>query len=284
MSTAMITDHFGLRRHPFSPEIEAHAMFKFRSFEQGQRRLEQGAHHRGMALVAGDPGAGKTALVRHFCHRLASSTYRTLYTATPMVKAPLRPVVEDLLVQIGEKIPFNNAARGMSLLQEALLRLHDQGILPVVIIDDAHHLNGQAWLQLKTLTNYEMDSRLPLLMILLGAREEVLSVLNWSRLEEVRSRFLFCYLMRGLEREETGDYLKAHLGWAGCDRPLFPKEIADEIHQRTNGVPRLVNRLAYSALMAAACERKDLVDGPCLEQALSEHLFINSGKRKEKTR
>jgi type II secretory pathway predicted ATPase ExeA len=279
-----ITEHFRLKRHPFSPEIEAHALFKSRSFEQGERRLELAAHNRGAVLVAGDSGAGKTALVRYFCHRLASSNFRPLYTATPMVKAPLRPVVEDLLVQVGEKVPFNNAARGMALLQEAFLKLHDQNTLPVVVVDDVHHLNEQAWLQLKTLTNYEMDSRLPFLMLLLGAREEVLSTLSLSRLEEVRSRFLFCYTLRGLEREETGGYLKAHLEWAGCDRPVFPKEIADEIHQRTHGIPRMVNRLAYSALVAAACERKDLVDGPCLEQALSEHLFVKSGKRKEAAR
>jgi len=281
---AIITEHFKLRRYPFGPEIEAHALFKSKSFEQGQRRLEQGLSSRGMALVAGDPGAGKTALARHLHHRLASSSHRTLYTVTPMVKTPLRPVVEDLLLQLGERLPFNNVARCMALLRESLVRLSDQGVLPVVVIDDVHHLNNEAWLQLKALTNYEMDSRSPMLMLLLGAREEVLSSLSWSRLEEVRSRFLFCYVMRGLERDETGGYLKAHLEWSGCDRPLFPTEIAHEIHQQTHGNPRLVNRLAHSALMAAACERKELVDGPCLEQALSEHLFIKSGKRKESSR
>jgi type II secretory pathway predicted ATPase ExeA len=145
----IITEHFKLRRNPFGPEIEAHALFKSRSFEQGQRRLEQGLSSRGVALVAGDPGAGKTALARHLCHRLASSSHRTLYTVTPMVKGPLRPVVEDLLLQLGERLPFNNVARCMALLRESLVRLSDQGTLPVVVIDDVHHLNNDAWLQLK---------------------------------------------------------------------------------------------------------------------------------------
>lgn len=284
MQQALIPDHFQLRRLPFSQEIEAQALYKFRSFAQGEKRLEQGAHQRGMVLVAGEPGAGKTALARHFCHRLASSTYKILYTPTPMVKGPLRPVVEDLLTQVGEKIPFNNAARGMTALRDALGRLSEQGTLPVVILDDVHHLNETAWLQLKTLTNYEMDSQMPLLMILLGTREELFSILSWNRLSEIRSRLAFCYHLRGLERDETEPYLKAHLKWAGCDRALFPKEIADDIHQRTQGLPRLINRLAYSCLMAAACDRKDLVDGPCLDQALSEHLFTNTGQRKEGTR
>lgn len=143
---ALLTEHFKLRRYPFGTEIEAHALFKSRSFEQGQRRLEQGLSSRGVALVAGDPGAGKTALARHLCHRLASSSHRILYTVTPMVKTPLRPVVEDLLLQLGERLPFNNVARCIALLRDSLVRLSDQGTLPVVVIDDVHHLNNEAWL------------------------------------------------------------------------------------------------------------------------------------------
>lgn len=272
----LVLEHFQLKRHPFSPEIEAQALFKFRCFEQGERRLEQGLNQRGMVLVAGEPGAGKTALARYFCHRLAASSYRELYAVTPMLKNPLRPVVEELLIQLGERVPFNNVARGMAILQQALLKQYDKGLLPVVVIDDVHNLTGPAWLLLKALTNYEMDSKLPLLMILLGARQELLSTLNWSRLDEVRGRLLFCFHLRGLEAEETEDYLKAHLKWAGCERPLFPKEVALELHQRANGLPRLVNRLAHSCLMAAACDRKELVDSRCLEQAASEHLFTHS--------
>ncbi len=281
--TPILLEHFQLKRHPFSPEIEAHALFGFKSFEQGQRRLEQGLHQRGMVLVAGEPGAGKTALARFFCHRLASSSYRELYTVTPMIKNPLRPVVEDLLIQLGEKIPFNNVARGMAVLQAALLKHYEKGQLPVVILDDVHNLTGPGWLLLKSLTNYEMDSKLPLLMILLGARQEVISNLNWSRLDEVRSRLLFCFHLRGLEPDETEAYLKAHLEWAGCTRPVFPKEISMEIHQRAHGLPRLVNRLAHSCLMAAACARKELIDGPCLEQAASEHLFASPTNERRPT-
>lgn len=282
--TAFMLDHFQLKRHPFSPEIEAHALFKFQSFEQGQRRLEQGVHHRGMVLVTGEPGAGKSALVRAFCNRLASSTYRVLYTVAPVDKSPLRPVTESLLTQLGERIPFNNTARAMARLQDALLRLHDQGQLPIIVVDDAHQLNGAGWLQLKTLTNYNMDSKQPLFLVLAGAQQELVSVLSWSRLDEVRSRILFCYHLKGLEPDETEGYLKAHLDWAGCSHPLFPKEIARELHQRAHGLPRLVNRLAYSCMVAAACARKDLIDGPCLEQAASEHLFINLNTWKETRR
>ena len=98
--------------------------------------------------------------------------------------------------------------------------------------------------------------------------------------EQVRNLFR-SYCQGLLDRDEIEDYLKSHLKWAGCNTPLFPKEIADEIYQRSHGLPRLINRIAYSCLMSAACAQKELVDGPCLDQALSEHLFTKTTTRKE---
>lgn len=269
----IVLDHFGLRRYPFTPEIPASALYPFKSFHQGTLRLEQAVSQRGMALVMGDSGAGKTALVRSFTDRLAPSSHQVYSAAALPSKSSLRSVVEELLVQFGEPIPFNNTARGMSLLHKAIARRYQQGQLPVVTIDDVHYFSPSCWQFLKGLTNHEMDSRVPLLVILMGAREELGPTLGLSRLEEVRNRFLFCFHHRGLLEEEIGPYLEAHLKWAGCDRPLFPREIAKDIHKRAHELPRHVNRLAHGCLMAAAFDRKDLVDGPCLEQATSELLF-----------
>lgn len=271
MSTTLL-ERFSFRRLPFTPEIEPQALFSYESFQQGRLRLEQALHQRGMALVAGEPGSGKTALARALVSRLAPSSYRTLYCPVLNAKNPLRPVVENLLAQLGEKIPFNNVPRGVAVLKEALLLCAEQGQTPVVLLDDAHGLNASAWLALKTLTNYEMDSRMPFCLWFLGARQELLAGLRWSGLAEVRSRLHFCYHLRGLQEAEAEAYLAAHLRWAGCDRPLFPREVALEIHRQAHGLPRMVNRLAQGCLVAAACERKDLVDLPCLEQAASELL------------
>ncbi len=115
-------DSFGLRRDPFSPEIEAHALYPFRSFQQGVLRLEHALRLRGVTLLLGDSGTGKTALIRHLAARLAPSSHRYLYAAATTVKNPLRPVVDKLLTDLGEKPPFNNAARGIAQLQEAIAR------------------------------------------------------------------------------------------------------------------------------------------------------------------
>lgn len=275
----VLLEHFGFRRYPFTPEIETQALLSFKSFHQGALRLEQAVHVRGMALVAGEPGAGKSALARSFCHRLSPSSFRHFYYEVPAVPNPGGAVVEALLTRLGEPVPFHNLPRGLAVLQHGFQRLVQQGQIPVVILDDVHRLTPAAWAVVKSMTNQEMDSRVPLLLVLLGGRQKTLEILSLNQLEEVRSRLLFCHHLQGLAEDETGPYIETHLKWAGCERALFPREVAREIHRRAAGQPRHVNRLGFGCLMAAAFDRKDLVDTPCLEQACSELLLTPEGQR-----
>lgn len=269
----MVTEHFQLKRLPFTAEIDPAFMLKFASFNQGDLRLQAALQQRGMALVVGESGAGKSTLIRCIEQRLARSSYRLLYAPVPVLNHPVKAVMDDLLAQLGEPVPFRNPSKGIKLLQSSLRSLEQQGTLPIVVLDDVHAFDQPSWLLLKTLTNYDIDSKLPFCLWLLGDRQEITTTLTLNRMAEIRGRMHFCYHLRGLEPGEVEAYLKTHLAWAGCDRPLFPREAALEIHRHTKGLPRQVNRLAYGALVAAACARKDLVDMLCIEQAASELII-----------
>jgi len=267
-----VLEKFQLRRLPFQADIDASALYASEGFEQGRLRLKQAVRDRGMVLVTGDYGAGKSALIRAVASQLATSSYRVLYLAAVDGSNPLRPVVEGLLDQLGEKIPFNNVPRAMAILKKALLRSYEQNVVPVVTVDDAHALDARAWMGLKTLTNFEMDSKMPFCLWLLGPRQDLMVPLRQAGLAEVRSRLQFCYHLKNLQQHEIEPYLAAHLRWAGCDRPIVPRDVTLELFRLTNGLPRTVNRLAYHCLMAAALEGKDLVDQSCLDRAVSEVL------------
>lgn len=261
---------FGLSRSPFSVEIDSHAMYANESFHQGELRLKQGLKERGLMVVAGPTGVGKTSLLRNFSHQLANSSYLCLYTPISPVKNPLRYAVENLLGQMGEKAPFNNTAKGVALLREALRASYAKDRLPVLIIDDAHFMDERGWMLLKSLTNCDMDSCLSCCLILVGSTEEVIRTLTLTRMEEVRQRLQFCFHLVGLTQDEIEPYLVSRLKWAGTERPLFPREIALEIHRASKGIPRVANQLAHSCLLAAAFDHKELIDGPCLDKAKSE--------------
>jgi type II secretory pathway predicted ATPase ExeA len=101
----------------FSPEIAVGDLFPSEAHKEGQRRLSHWLEARGLAALVGEVGIGKTTVVRASLAKLAQGSYLPLYSNVTAGKAPLRPVVEQLLTQLGEKIPFNNAAKGLLLLR-----------------------------------------------------------------------------------------------------------------------------------------------------------------------
>jgi len=269
----IILEHFQLRRHPYTPEIDLDGLFAFQGFSQGLLRLEQAIHQRGPVLIVGDPGAGKTAMVRKFVGRLAPSSFVICAQLVPPGKNSIKSVIEGLLTDLGETIPFNNPTQALSRLKRCLQRLYEQGRAVVLIFDDSHHFGPPGWLTLKTLMNHELDSKMPALLVFMGARLETLRTLNLNVLQEVKDRFSFCYHIKGLKGPEVEKYLETRLQWAGAKHPLFPAGIAEQIGQHAQWIPRRINRLAGACLMAAATAKRSLIDQDCLDQAVSEMQF-----------
>ena len=233
-------------------------------------------------LLVGEPGTGKTALVRSVTQRLAPGAFKVMEQLVPCAKAPMRAVVEGWLGQLGEPLPFNNPPRALQQLKRGLLDLSEKQRLPVLILDDVHHLTKDCWLTLKSLMNYDLDSRSPVVFLLVG-NPSALRPLSFTALEEVRDRLSSCYHLKGLAPNEVGLYLEQRLRWAGADRPIFPDDIANEIALHAQGMPRRVNRLANASLLAAACMDRKLVDRECLQIGLSE-LQFQAPQREEKAR
>lgn len=258
-----------LKPSAFSPDISVGDLYPSDAFKEAQHRLNYLLDQRGLGVLVGEIGSGKTTAVRAFTAKLAPGSHLVLYGHVAAARSPLRPLVEDFLVQLGERIPFNNTAKGLRILQETLQASYERNRLPFVILDDAHLLEPRALLQLKALTNYQMDSAPPLCLLLVGA-PVLARTLAVRELEEVRQRLLFCFPFRGLRREEVEHYVQARLKAAGHDTPLFPRDVIEELHLHSQGNPRLLNQMASFCLMAAAAERKDLVDRSCLLQAVAE--------------
>lgn len=260
---------FNLLRAPFSHEIEPHALHESDAFLQCQARLDYARRNRGACAIFGDVGSGKTTALRAFFSRLTRSSHIPLYAAVVHTPNPLRTVVEGWLDNLGERIPWLNPGRTLQVLNQALATQYDKGLLPFLVLDEAHLLDERGLLQLKGLLNHGMDSRLPLVLVLSGG-PALARMLAQKKLEEVRQRLLFVYPYTGLTRPEVDSYLAARLKAAGSDRRIFASDVVDDIHRHTQGIPRLVNQLATLALVAAATSNKPEVDAGCLRHALAE--------------
>lgn len=270
----LVREFFQLNRHPFTTEIDVEGLYPFLSFQQGILRLDQALYQRSSVLIVGEVGSGKTALIRAFTKRLAPSSFEIRNQLVMAAqKNAARATVDGFLTGFGEPIPFNNMARSLEALKHCLHRLHEQGRQPILLLDDVHHLKPSDWLTLKALMNFELDSKISVLLIFMGAEEDTLRTLALNSLQEVRDRLGLCYHLRGLKVNEVEKYLTQRLRWAGAGNPLFPADIAEQIWRHSQGIPRRINRLAGACLLAAASNKKDLIDQTCLVQALSETQF-----------
>jgi len=261
---------FGFIRPPFSHEIDSSELFASDSLRQCHARLDYLRSERGAAVITGEVGAGKTVIIRSFLKRLPPSQYLILYGAVPeLAKNPLRSVIEGWLEELGEKIPHANNGRSLRVLRSILIDHYEKGRTPFLIIDEAHHLDDRGILLLKTFLNYDMDSRVPVVMLFSG-NHLFTRTLGKRALEEIRQRLLYVYPLAGLSSQEMEPYLMARLKYGGCERQLFPRDIIDEMFRVTTGIPRLVNQLGNLCLLASAQAHKHTVDSACLVQALKE--------------
>jgi len=272
---------FNLLRAPFSHEIEPHALYEGATFQQCQARLDYARRNRGACALWGDVGSGKTTALRAFFSRLALSSHLPLYAAVVNISNPLRTVVESWLEQLGERVPWLNPGRALQVLSQALAANYEKGRLPFLVLDEAHLLDDRGLLQLKTLLNHGMDSRLPLVLVLSGG-PALARQLAQKKLEELSQRLLFVFPYTGLTRTEVEHYIVARLKAAGTDRIIFPPEVVEDIHRYTQGIPRLVNQIATLALVAAATGSKSQVDAVCLRHALAEIGLLVDDNRKDR--
>ncbi len=144
---------------------------------------------------------------------------------------------------------------------EARLRsgYEDQGIRQVIIFDDAHEMRVEVLRLLRLMTNFEMDSRL-LVSIVLSGQLPLKKRLMDPDLEDVRQRLVHCGDLRLLGREEALAYLDHRIKIAGTNISPFTKAAAEALFEVTRGNMRGLDKLASASLDLAISQKRDAVD------------------------
>jgi type II secretory pathway predicted ATPase ExeA len=125
------------------------------------------------------------------------------------------------------------------------------GLRPVLFIDDAHALRPEGYELLKILTNFDMDSKL-IVSIILAGHPSLRDKLYRDDLEDIRQRIVHCGELRLLSREETLAYIAHRMTIAGARTSAFDHESLEGIYEMSRGNMRATDTLAFSCLKRAA--------------------------------
>jgi general secretion pathway protein A len=262
--TAAYLAHFGLDAVPFSKEIGDHDLWLPPSKEDLVHELEEALDERASIVLTGEPGVGKTCVLRALKHRLPQAGFRLTYCHNATLGR--RDFYRQLCLAIGLS-PSASAAAVFFAISSHVEDLGRDRVHPVFLLDEAHLLHQDMLDHLHILLNYQWDSRALLSLILVGLPE-----LD-DRLALRRNRSLYSRIHRRLSLsphtpEDTAEYVRSRLRRAGCDREVFAADALAMLHEAALGSLRDTDRLATAALREATRKKRKLVERDTLARVL----------------
>jgi type II secretory pathway predicted ATPase ExeA len=239
-------DHFGLTAMPFDKEISTSSLLDFPSCKEALSGLHLLVETRGIGVLTGKSGTGKSCLIRKLMDELGTSLYKPIYLCHSSVG--LTEFYGHLAVEIGLE-PKGRKATLFRAIKERIISLHRQSrIHPVLIIDEAHLLENEILADLRLLTNFEVDSSNALTVLLCG-QEGLTRKFDLSLLESLVNSISIVVQTKNLSKEETMNYVEERIKSCGGQSGLFTKAALTLIHQASQGVFRTIGTIATNALL-----------------------------------
>ncbi len=257
---------WGLREAPFSKEIGDADLWVPASRVGAVDRLVETCRERGHAVLVGEPGVGKTCVLRALRHRLPQDGFRLTYCYN--VTLGRRDFYRHVCLALGLS-PSATAAGVFYAINTHVNALGADQVHPVLLIDEAHLLHQDVLEHLHILANYEWDSKALLSIVLVGlpeTRQRLALGKNRSLWSRIHTRLSLGDAKPG----DTAEYIAHRLRHAGCEREVFNSDALALIHEQSHGRLRDIDRVATDALKLGARKKIKTIDRELVARVLGD--------------
>lgn len=242
---------YGLKWNPFSPELPIEALYGTPRVKDFCWRIEQAlVREGGFALITGEPGSGKSVVLRLLAERLGQLRDITLGAITHP-SSHLADFYREMGELFGVELKVHNRWGGFKALRERwLAHLEGTRLRPVLLVDEAQEMPPGVLNELRLLSSTQFDSRI-LLSIVLAGDNRLTNKLRRDELLPLGSRIRTRLLMEYAARDELMaclQHLQSSAGNAGLMTPELMKALCDH----ALGNYRVLTSMAAELLTCAA--------------------------------
>ncbi len=251
-------DYFELTQEPFSNAPVSRFYYNSAQHSQALTRLMHAVSYmKGLSILVGDIGAGKTTLARRMLDSLPESEYEAALLVIIHSGITANWLLRRIALQLGVENPAQEKLALLSQLYQRLLQIYESGKKAVVLIDEAQMLETRELMEeFRGLLNLEVPERKLISFVFFGLPE---IEKNLKLDPPLAQRVSLRYKLEPFTSESTEAYIKHRLRLASCPRLPFTPDALVAVHQRSGGTPRVINSICDNALFEAFLAREQTI-------------------------
>ncbi|MDA3955767.1 AAA family ATPase [Oceanispirochaeta sp.] len=261
-----VYSHFNLSSDPFTREIKTENLKTLPGVSNALEQLQILFDTKGIGILTGKSGSGKTCVLRMASDSLHQGTYESHYICHTSVG--IQEFYSHLCHTFGLQ-PCGRRAPMYKAVHEHILNMHrTKHVHPILIIDEADKLGNDILQEIRLIANFNYDS-LNAVTILLCGQEPLIQKLGLSSLESLANSVTVTVRMDTLKKEETFSYIEQRIGDVSSGASIFTKPSMNLIHDASSGVMRVINNMAQHALIKAYLSGNSTVEKEHVQSVLS---------------
>lgn len=270
----MYLEHYGLVRSPFEMTPDPAFLYLGEAHQEGLATLVYGVRARkGFVMLTGEVGTGKTTLLHALLAQLAPGT-ASAFLFNPRLE-PL-DFFRLLFDEFGIEKACTTKGEYLIALNEFLIEQLRKDQPALLIVDEAQNLSAEMLEEIRLLSNLETATS-KLIQIMLVGQPELERKLQLPELRQLRQRIVLRFRLRPFTRAEVESYVEERLRLAGyTGKGLFRRSAIEALHERSGGIPRLINVLCDGALLAGYSQDVETIDRGRIEEVARDLGMIET--------
>jgi general secretion pathway protein A len=274
----MYNAFFGFTQNPFNMSPDPSFLFRSTQHEEALANLIYGVQSRkGFIVLTGEVGTGKTTMLE--CLRDFLNAQQVAFASLFNSRLTVEQFFELLAYDLDLRCNHHSKVEVLLMLHDLLMERAAAGRTTVLIVDEAHNLEWDVLEEVRMLGNME-NRKGKLLQIILAGQQELERKLENPEFRQLKQRIALRCTLRGFELPETLAYVQSRMSRAGLkDQTIIEEKLIEEIHIRSQGIPRLINAICDNLLLTAFAMERKTTDLEMLDEVTADMRLDYPGER-----